>query len=198
MAKKEKPQNQSQTEPVKTNNDELEFKKTIEESKKAILEAQEPPKRGPGRPAKQKSQEATMVAQSSTEAVISTPAPDISIFIKTPLIMVSKLPAIKYQIPELALTDDEAQACAESLNNVMQAFVPDIGKMDPKTGAIIGACAVFGSVGFQKWQILSARRAQMMAENKTKEQKTEIQEVAAETQLKSGIPADNYFNRQSV
>jgi hypothetical protein len=38
----------------------------------------------------------------------------------------------------------------------------------------------------------------MMAENKTKEQKTEIQEVAAETQLKSGIPADNYFNRQSV
>lgn len=65
----------------------------------------------------------------------------------------SKIPAHKYGIPELAFTIDEAGICALSCNNLLNVFIPDIGRMNPKTAAVISAFSTFGAIGFQKYQI---------------------------------------------
>jgi hypothetical protein len=133
-----------------------EFQKIILESKQNIANEsviQNPNKKGPGRPRKNP----LPAPVAPMPAAEITPAPDISIFIKEPLIVLSKIPAIKYRTPELALTSDEAQACADAINGIVQAFIPDLASMSPKTAAIIGAAAVFGSIGFQKYAILKEK-----------------------------------------
>jgi polysaccharide pyruvyl transferase WcaK-like protein len=76
------------------------------------------------------------------------PAPDISKYIKNPIQFVSKIPAAKYQIPELAFSDEEAMACAESINGILQAFVPDQNAMDPKTASVLSLGMVVGYISF--------------------------------------------------
>lgn len=182
--------------------DNAEFKKKIEESKQVISEANfQAPKRGRGRPRKNPNagpQPATHHAQaaeaSASPAAAPMPAPDISQFVKPPLMAISKVPAIKYRIPELALTDDEAQSCAAALNQVVQAFVPDVGNMDPKTAAVIMAFSTFGGVGFQKYLIF--REKQKMSPQKPAADEVQTENKAA--QENSGIGAENYFSRQSV
>lgn len=115
------------------------------------------------------------------------PPPDISNFIAPPLVAISKIPAAKHGIPELALTPEEAMACAQSLNGVLNAFVPDTAKMDPKTASVIGCLVTVGSIGFQKYSIFQEKR-------KPVEQKQEeVQDkIANETQM-SGMSSGDYF-----
>ena len=181
----------------KSENQESEILKVkIEESKAAIQKAAQidapTVKRGPGRPPKKP--QAPPVAPPIVEPIESlstTPAPNIAPLIKSPIQMISKLPAVKYQIPELAFSDDEAEACAESLNQVIQAFVPDVGKMDPKTAAVIGAVSVFGSIGFQKYMIFKEKARPL----KNPESGPEIQEKVAEAQQEANLHAGEYFKR---
>lgn len=168
------------------------FKKVVEESKQALATTTITPKRGPGRPPKQRPiQEPHVTAPAPTEGPrpAPVPAPDISKFLKQPIIMLSKAPAVKYKVPELQFSDDEAAACAEALNNVVQAFVPDVGQMDPKTAAVVSAVAVFGAVGFQKYQIY--RDNIKMAPPPPKE--SEVQAEIKTNQQSAGIPAGDYF-----
>ncbi len=138
------------------------FSKIVEESKlKIAAETPQPPspgKRPVGRPRK------TMVSETPAPAVQSSmhqpssvngpaPTPDISNHLILPLMGVSRIPAGYFKCPDLALTPDEAALCAHSCNELLNVFVPDIGQMSPKTAAIIGACSVFGSIGFNKYQI---------------------------------------------
>lgn len=88
----------------------------------------------------------------------SSPPPDISKHLIAPLIGLSKIPAMRYRTPELALTGDEAALCAHSLQECLNAFVPDVGQMSPKTAAVIGVFLTFGSIGFSKYQIYLERR----------------------------------------
>lgn len=172
------------------------FKKTLEESKARIqletsLGEQLVPKRGRGRPRKHPGTPEIPIAPAVTQTVqAAEPAPDIAPLIKAPIQALSRIPAINYKIPELAFTDDEASMCAESLNQVIQAFVPDIGKMDPKTAAVVGAISVFGSIGFQKYSILQEKRRLA-----SQEKPPEVQEQVAKVQESSGIPAGEYFQR---
>ena len=138
-----------------------EFKKVLEESKRNIHEASaaKDRKRGRGRPPKKRSEapSPTNTAPQVSEQPIQ-PAPDVSGYLKDPLMFISKIPAAKHGRPELALTDDEAKACAEGLNGVLQAFVPDVGTMDPKTASVVGLLAVVGSIGVQKYMIFNSKK----------------------------------------
>lgn len=126
-------------------------------------------KRRPGRPpGTGKNQVAAREAsglslvQPTQQPSVSETAPavplDISGYLAQPLIAISKFPAAKYEIPELALSPEEADMCAKSLNEMLKAFVPDTAKMSPKTAAVLGAAVTFGSIGFQKYAIYSAKK----------------------------------------
>lgn len=175
-------------------NDNAEFKKKIEESKVVIAEAAQAPKRGRGRPPKPRPELSAQNTPNQAEPMqAAVPAPNISAYIKQPLIVISKIPAVNYQIPELQLSDDEASACAESLNQVVQAFVPNVNNMDPKTAAVVSAFAVFGSVGFQKYSIFKEKQKTL-----PKKEEKELQEEVKKAQETSGVGADDYFTRQAI
>jgi len=143
------------------------FAAEVEKSKQAILSADTPPKRGRGRPpgSGKKNPELHVVDSTPHPAVESpkSPPPDISRFLVAPITMVSKIPAQKYGIPELAFSLDEAGMCAAACNELLAAFVPTMGEMSPKTAAIITFGATVGSIGFQKYQIYLGKIAEIRA-----------------------------------
>lgn len=172
------------------------FQKIIEESKAKIQEAhiEQLPKRKPGRPRKNplptsESHGSATVAETVTLQA-PTPPPDLAPMMKGPLIFISKIPATKHNIPELALSPDEAQLCAESLNQILNAFVPDVGNMDPKTAAVVSGSMVFGTVFFQKYQIYLDKKKSI-----DPEPLPEVQEVIADQQKNAGVDAQSYFKR---
>lgn len=142
------------------------FKAKIEESKTRLEQAEAAPKRGRGRPRKvQMPGPAPAGVDPSRPSVSAQPAPtpDISPYLINPLIGASKIPAARTGIPELALTEDEAGACAKSLNDLLNAFAPDLGQMDPKTAAILSASATCGGIIFSKYQIYVKKTAELRA-----------------------------------
>lgn len=171
------------------------FNEVIEASKRRIQEtAQVEPKvksgRGPGRPKKIRPAQASPQAEPTISAPETPlPSPNISGYLKAPLMAVSKIPAVKTGIPEMALSSEEAEMCAESLNQVLHAFAPSLDKMSPQSAAILGACMTFGSIGFQKYQIYQLK----MAEKKTVEKPPEIQDENRESQKDAGISVESYF-----
>jgi hypothetical protein len=173
-----------------------EFKSIVEQSKSKIAEATQlenkiEQKRGPGRPRKHPVSGSQVVSEAPA-APLESSSIDISQHLKAPLIGLSKIPAIKYEIPELAFDETEALACAESLNNVLTAFVPDASKMDPKTAAVLGAAVTFGSIGLTKFQIYS----QKQQEKKLNEPKnTPTPEV---TPLNQNFNPEMPFSRTSL
>lgn len=177
------------------------FKKITEQSKDRIKAAQEAKiprekKRSRGRPPKIQPEVKTEAKEPAVDAS-PVPAPSIAPFIKQPLIFLSKIPAHKHKIPELALSNDEADMCAQSLDLILQAFVPDIGKMDPKTAAIVSGLSVFGSIGFQKYMIFRSKR-QIVQENLKPVQPADAQAQAKKSQDDSGVSSSSYFDSVSL
>ena len=172
---------------------ELDFQKAVEESKQNIQsQVQLPPKRGRGRPRKDPLSPQTNPQPTDSPLPLISPPPNIAAFIETPLIALSKLPAQKHMIPELALSPDEAKACAEALNQCLQAFIPDINRMSPKTAAVIGCLTTFGAIGFTKYALYS----EVMNERRAKaspEPDITAQELVAKAQTDNPIPAQDYF-----
>lgn len=190
------------TAPAPTGGAELgasEFEKIVAQSQAAVKENQSKPRsaaRRRGRPRKSESavspkvEGAAPMAQAPIHA--PEPAPDISQIVKMPLIALSKIPAHKHKIPELALSSDEAEACANALNTILQAFVPDQNAMNPKTAAIVTGALVFGSIGFTKLSIYSSEM-QKRAPAPVPEVQTEI----AEAQKTDGVRPEDYFRRET-
>lgn len=130
----------------------LDFAKTIEESKIAVQsEKPKETKRGRGRPKKEHSE--APASQATAPVAPPSAPPDLSPYLATPIQMLSNMPARKHKIPELALTQQEALDCAKALNECFNVFVPNMNEMSPKTAAILSAAMVFGSIGFSKYQI---------------------------------------------
>jgi hypothetical protein len=126
-----------------------------------------------------------------------SPTPSLAPFIKMPLKVLSEIPAQKHEIPELALTDDEAMACAESLDQILQAFAPNMSQMSPKTAAVISAATVIGSIGFKKWAIFKAKvPTKIVSETLAPEKPPEPQTVAAESQALFSTTAVDHFSRK--
>lgn len=175
-----------------------EFRAKIEESKKNIQKESEqlaspPKKRGPKGPWKNKPAESATSESPAHVSKAKTPTPDLTSTLKTPILSLSKIPAIEFKCADLAFTEDEAQACAESLNGVIQAFVPHMDDMDPKTAAVFGACATFGSIGFQKWMIYRAHQATLRSPPPT-----EVQSENKQAQAQSQVDASDYFSRKAI
>lgn len=179
----------------------LDFQKTIEESKQTIQnEKQKEVKKGRGRPRKSGDTGPAVVGTSQAPPQnngLSPQSTDLSPYIVVPLQALSGIPAKKHNIPELALNAEEAKACAEALNQMFNVFVPNINQMSPKTAAVLGAFMVFGSIGFTKYQIYSevqdaraaARRPEEPGQDKAAPPQSEIK-------LEPGQrPADKYFRR---
>ncbi len=137
------------------------FKKVVSESKLKLTLEPTPEKRGRGRPRKIRVEAAapgTASVPSGQSVVQPTPPPDISKYLIHPIVSVSKIPAHRTGIAEVAFTIEEAELCAHSLNDLLNAFVPEIGEMSPKTAAVISAVSTFGSISFQKFQIYLAKK----------------------------------------
>lgn len=174
-----------------------EFKQVVEESKQAIQSAEMVPpkvKRGRGRPRKGDGVGATAAGPQHVTAAtpsLATPttAPDITNHLIGPLQAVSKIPAANTGIPELALSRDEAELCARSLNEVLSAFAPQ-GQMNPKTAAILGACVTFGSIGFSKYTIYLEKRAEHALDFEEKKEEPRIEPGTLGT-----VDAGQYFKK---
>jgi hypothetical protein len=171
-----------------------ELKQRIEESKANLAEQMpEPKKSGRGRKPgslNKKTIEAQKPAETAQSASVHAP-PDISPYLAGPLRMLSVVPARNHGIPELALTEDEALLCAQTLNACLQAFVPDISAMSPKTAAVMSLVTVFGSIGVTKYQIYlehKSKREPIMPEPEKQERIAKVQEDA-------GVAAGEYFRQ---
>lgn len=127
----------------------------------------QPPKRGPGRPpGTGKNQRAAAESAASTDSTgpahVSVPPPDISEFLVPPILVLGGIPAARHKMPELALTPDQAVAVATSLQQVLNAFVPDISKMNPKTAAMISFGIVVGGITMEKMQIYASKKQEQL------------------------------------
>lgn len=184
------------------------FEQVIAQSKEAIAEETERrvgARRGRGRPPKHRpvstapTQGAASGSSQQTPALSAqtpvAPPPDISKALIMPLIAVSKIPARSYHCAELALTDEEATACAEALNQILIAFVPDQNAMSPKTAAVVMGAITFGSIGFSKYLILQNQREAMKAEKKKQEQ-LEVQDVIRAEQERVKTTAADFYRRE--
>jgi hypothetical protein len=176
-----------------------EFEQIVAESQAALEKEKPTPRAGArkrGRPRKvrpQESQPSQVAGAQNPQPIVATdPAPDISEIIKTPLIALSKIPAHRHGIPELALSSDEAGACAQALNGILQAFVPDQNAMSPKTAAVVMGLLTFGSVGFTKFSIYSAE----MEKRAPQKPVVTVQDEIAEIQKQSPVNASDYFRKE--
>lgn len=142
-------------------NQDKNFEQVVAESKAKIQDdmvKKEPRKRGPYKKRGQATTEAVQsgpAPQAQTGSTQPSPQPigNLTSQLKAPIQALSKLPAMKYQIPELVFDENEATMCAEAVNNILNAFIPDVNAMSPKTAAIMGGVLIFGSVGFNKVMI---------------------------------------------
>lgn len=104
----------------------------------------------------------------------SIPMPDTSALLVAPLKIVSRIPARKYQVNELALNDTEALELAQSINQVVQVFFPDLGALSPKAAAAFNFGAVASTLILTKYQIYSEKRAEIELKTKENELKSEL------------------------
>lgn len=140
-----------------------EFKATVEESKQRIQTAElPPPKRGGARSGAGRKPKVEATAQAGPQAAPPPPnpsmaPPDITAMIITPVAILGAIPARKTGIPELALTEHEAVEISKSLNGLLQAFIPDLSRMGPKTAACFVAGITIGSVALSKYAIYAEK-----------------------------------------
>lgn len=170
--------------------DQAAFETIVAESK-AVIEGADPSpvKRGRGRP--RKDETAPKVEAVAPQPV--QPPPDVSVYLKGPLIALSKIPAHRTGIPQLALDDGEAGACAQALNEIVRAFVPDQNAMSPKTAAVVTGVLTFGSIGFMKWQIYNE---EMSKRNPEPQPVPEVQEVISQAPVMAH--GGDYFRRPGM
>lgn len=174
------------------------FEKIIQESKIKIAEESQnaQTKKRRGRPRKgdnQQSQSPSRPDQSSSQSSsgVTISTPDITNYLVEPIIALSSIPAKNTGCDELIFSKDEATACAQSLNQLLQAFAPSLNQMSPKTAAILGVCTTFGSIGFTKYAIYS----DWYEKNKKPEKPVEVQSTNAVDQQNFGITAEDFFRR---
>lgn len=122
----------------------------------------------------------------------SNPPPDIKKHLIRPLIGISKFPAQRYKIAELALDQEEAALCAESIQDLLNAFVPDVNQMSPKTAAVLGFFTTTGLIFFGKYQIYLEKRPKI----ETEEIQNSEMNGPDSANIFPSIPAEQAFRKQ--
>lgn len=145
------------------------FKQVVQESAQKIAEVGQPqPKitRGRGRPRKDVNASAPppQPAQGPGPSMApgATPPPDLTEMLVMPVAIIGEIPARRLRMPELALEQREAIAIASSLNGILQAFIPDLSRMSPKTAAIFTASITIGSVALGKYAIYAEKMSKIV------------------------------------
>lgn len=191
--------NDEKTPAMPENNENLsDFDLKVSDSIKKVentkIEAAE--KRGRGRPRKY-NKDGTLISAENDKK--ETPTPDLSAFLEAPLIGLSKIPAAKYSCPEVALTQDEAKAIAESLNGVLNAFFPTLESIDPKMMSLFVLGTTCGSIAMSKVMIYQEKQAEKIKnqvfQTEIAEKKPENQSQAENAPPRGDIPAAEYFKR---
>lgn len=72
------------------------------------------------------------------------------------------------EIPELKLSEEEAQALAQVTNNLMNAFPEYFNSSDPKVAAIMGAVFVAAPIGYSKYKIYNREMMKREKQNEPK------------------------------
>lgn len=80
----------------------------------------------------------------------------------------SRLPATKFKSKALVLTDEESLQIADSFDTVINVYLPDLEKMDPKTAALLGLAVTTTSIFIAKIQAYELEQSQLQI-------KTEVQ-----------------------
>lgn len=156
------------------------FAKVVAESKAAIAAEGQKEVRKRGRPPGSTNKPSEGSPQ-APQALGPAAPPALSVYLKGPLMALSSIPAGRHKIPELALTEEEAVSCAQSLDACLQAFIPDLNNMSPKTAAILGVCLTVGSIGFNKYAIYSG----VMEERR---EKIAVEQAASMPELPKDAP----------
>ena len=188
--------NKPSDKPIETPiaSDAEDFKKIVDESKERLASEPQKEVKKRGRPQGwRKSPEQKPLEQAPSPSLnqSATPAPNISEHLIIPIQALSKLPASKHKIPDLAFTPDEAKACAEAMQACINAFIPDVQNMSPKTGAVVSVVLTFGTIGFSKYQIYSEEMEKRLPKiPEIKPNETGIPEIPR------GISATDHFARR--
>lgn len=149
-----------------------------------------------GRPRKYNKDGTPIGSENQKSDAEKTPTPDLSKFLTAPLIGISKMPAAKYSCPEMALSQDEAIAIAESLNGVLNAFFPNLEDIDPKMMSLFVFGTTCGSIAMSKVMIYQEKQAEKQPKAEVFETKTaETPKENAEAPPAGEISPHDYFKR---
>jgi hypothetical protein len=129
----------------------------------------------------------------------ATPMPHMKQLIVAPLKIISRIPARKYKINELALDDTEAGELADSLDQMLQVFIPDLGAMSPKTAAVFNVGIVASTLIISKYKIYSEKRAEIELKTQENELKPELNQELINNKNEPDLinPTDYFKPRQS-
>ena len=147
------------------------FRQAVEESKAVVTAAQTKPTKsaGRGRPALPRDANGNVIRPGNPASVSAQQQPvqqtsqpsqtavgsglDAKALLVRPFQLVSRLPAKRFDIPELQLDDQEAEAVAESVDKLFNVYFPDIEKLSPKTAAWVFGAFTCGSIFLGKYLI---------------------------------------------
>ncbi len=101
---------------------------------------------------------------SNTHSVATSSPIDAKVLIE-PFKIISKIPARKYGVKEIALDTDEATMLAEATDKLITAYLPDLEKMSPKAAAWLTFGLTASSLFLSKAMIYSETMQSRYPEN---------------------------------
>lgn len=179
-----------------------EFRQLLNESKVKIHEAEQAKvKSARGRkPLPRDAQgniirESAQAPQTATSQVAPSHSIDLCELLVEPIQIISKIPARKHDIAQLAFDYDEAKALAVSIDKVFNAYIPDVEKMSPKTAALVTLGFTVSSLAIAKISIYSEVTAAREAE-KVFSTPRPIPGVDDETSEAVSVDGKEFFKRR--
>jgi hypothetical protein len=95
----------------------------------------------------------------------AAPEVDIKPILKTALQVPFSIWATKTNVKELELSDEEAEGPAQCANQLVNLYMPDLQKQDPKKVLAWSFALSMGMIVAQKMQILATKKEQMAVQN---------------------------------
>jgi len=157
-------------------NEATEFAEIVKQSQEKIhAQAQTPIKGKRGRPPAPRDANGNIIRDGKTSVdtnqtqqvnsnaqSLNESATDFSPVLIAPLTILSSIPAKKYDVPQLALDRDEAEALAKSIDKLISVYMPDLEKMSPKSAAWLTfgmtSVSIFTSKVYVYSEVMSERR----------------------------------------
>lgn len=196
--------------PHGLNQSEISLDKVVDESRSRIHAEQNPTqtvKRGRGRPRKIAPEATGPSVGQSPQA--KAPEIDVTPILRQLVQFPFNIAAVRTRCDALAVTDDEATSPAVAANQLLNIYLPDIEKANPKTAALYVFLISFGMLTVQKMTVYThfqaeRRRPAVQPVKPTDEtQKTEAPAPAPDfstgPRLAPGsIPAQDAFRRENI